>query len=156
MDIEIVEGSKTNIDAKVGIVVSRWNSFVTDKLLDGALDTLKTKGFNDEQIIAVRCPGAFEIPFTSRSLLPKVDGIIALGAIIRGETPHFDYICQAATEGILKLDMENDKPVIFGVLTTDTVQQANERANKNSKFGNKGAEAALAVIEMISLGRKLQ
>jgi 6,7-dimethyl-8-ribityllumazine synthase len=155
MDIEIIQGDTVNNDWKIGIVVTQWNSFVTDKLLQGAWSVLENEGFSEQQVITVHCPGAFEIPFASQTLLPKVDGIITLGAVIRGETPHFDYICQAVTEGVLRLNMEGDKPVVFGVLTTDTVQQAVERADEKSNFGNKGAETALAVIEMISLQRKI-
>ncbi len=155
MDIDIIQGDTVNNDWKIGIVVTQWHSFVTDKLLQGAWNVLKNKGFAEQQVIVVRCPGAFEIPFVSQTLLPKVDGIIALGAVIRGETAHFDYVSKAVTEGVLRLNMEGDKPVVFGVLTTDTVQQAVERTDEKSKFGNKGAETALAVIDMISLRRKI-
>jgi 6,7-dimethyl-8-ribityllumazine synthase len=155
MDIKIIQGNPVSNDWKIGIVVTQWNSFVTDKLLQGAWNILRNKGFTEEQLIIVRCPGAFEIPFVSRALLPKVDGIITLGAVIRGETPHFDYICKAVTEGVLRLNIEGDKPVAFGVLTTDTVRQATERADENSNFGNKGAETALAVIDMISLRQEI-
>jgi 6,7-dimethyl-8-ribityllumazine synthase len=155
MDIDIIQGDTENNDWKIGIVVTQWHSFVTDKLLQGAWNVLKNKGFAEQQVIVVRCPGAFEIPFVSQTLLPKVDGIIALGAVIRGETAHFDYVSKAVTEGVLRLNMEGDKPVVFGVLTTDTVQQAVERTDEKSKFGNKGAETALAVIDMISLRRKI-
>lgn len=155
MDVEIIKGSTDYNNCKIGIVVASWNSFITDKLLEGALDVLKSKGFDASQLVVARCPGAYEIPFTSRMLLPKVDGVITLGAVIRGETPHFDYVCETANNGVLQLNMEHEKPVVFGVLTTDTVQQAQERSDKNSDYGNKGAEAALALIEMISMREKL-
>ncbi len=155
MDIEIIKGDSNQNDFKVGIVVASWNSFVTDKLLEGALEVLQNKGFERHQILVARCPGAYEIPYTSKSLLPKVDGIITLGAVIRGETPHFDYVCETANNGVLQLNMEHPKPVVFGVLTTDTVQQAQERSDENSDYGNKGAEAALALIEMISLKQEI-
>jgi 6,7-dimethyl-8-ribityllumazine synthase len=154
-DIEIIQGDSVDNGWKIGIVVTQWNSLVTDKLLQGAWNVLRNKGFAEQQLIVVRCPGAFEIPFTSRALLPKVDGVITLGTVIRGETAHFDYICKAVTEGVLQLNMEGDKPVVFGVLTTDTVQQATERADEKSDFGNKGAETALAIIDMISLRQKI-
>lgn len=155
MDVEVIKGDKDYNNFKIGIVVAKWNSFITDKLLEGALDVLKSKGFDAAQVVVARCPGAYEIPFTSRMLLPKVDGVITLGAVIRGETPHFDYVCETVNNGVLQLNMEHNKPVIFGVLTTDTVQQAQARSDKNSDYGNKGAEAALALIEMISMKQKL-
>ena len=156
MDIEIIEGDTVKTNYQIGIVVARWNSFVTDKLLDGALNLLDRKGYEEDQIVVARCPGAYEIPFTSKMLLPKVDGVITLGAVIRGETPHFDYVCEAVNGGVMELNMGTDKPVVFGVLTTDTVQQAAERADENSDFGNKGAEAALALLEMLSLKQKIE
>ena len=155
MDVEIIKGNQSEDTYRLGIVVASWNSFITDKLLQGALNVLTRKGYTQEQLIIARCPGAYEIPFASRALLPKVDGIITLGAVIRGQTPHFDYVCEAVNNGIMELNMAFDKPVVFGVLTTDTVQQATERADEKSDFGNKGAEAALALVEMISLKQKL-
>lgn len=155
MDIEIIEGEASSQDTTIGIVLTEWNSFVTDELLQGALDVLKNKGFKKDQVVVARCPGAYEIPFTCRTLLPNVDGVITLGAVIRGETPHFDYISQAVTDGIQQLNMTQNKPVVFGVLTTDTVQQATERADQQSKFGNKGASAALALLKMIYLAGRL-
>ncbi len=141
---------------QIGIVAAKWNSSVTDKLLKGALQTLKTKGYNDEQIITVRCPGTFEIPAAVQMLLPKVAGIAAIGAVIRGQTPHFDYICGAVSNGIMELNIKYNKPVTFGVLTTNTSQQAAERADAESDFGNKGSEAALALVEMLELGERLK
>lgn len=151
MDINIIEGEASSPELKIGIVMTEWNSFVIDELLQGALNVLENKGFNEDQITVMRCPGAYEIPFTSRMLLPHVDGVITLGAVIRGETPHFDYISDAVTDGILQLNMTQDKPVVFGVLTTDTTEQAAERADQSSKYGNKGSAAALALLKMIYL-----
>ncbi len=138
-------------ESKLGIIAAKWNSSITDKLLEGALAALIAKGYKDEQITVARCPGAFEIPAAVQMLLPKVDGVVAIGAVIRGETPHFHYISEAVSSGIMQLNITHNKPVTFGVLTTDTVQQASERADDNSSFGNKGAEAALTLIEMLSL-----
>lgn len=155
MDIEIIEGIAGSKGYQIGIVTTSWHAFITDELLQGSLDVLQSKGWQKDQITVVRCAGAFEIPFASRLLLPRVDGIITLGAVIRGETPHFEYISKAVTEGILGLNMTQNKPVVFGVLTTDTVEQAVERTKQNSKFGNKGADAALALLKMLYLSEKL-
>lgn len=141
---------------KIGIVVARWNSFITDKMLEGSLDVLKNKGIADENIIVVKCPGSYEIPLAVQKLLPAVDGVIALGAVIRGDTPHFDYVCDSVNKGITELNLSSGKPVSFGVLTTDTVQQATERADTGSSKGNKGSEAAIAVLEMLSITEQLQ
>jgi len=140
----------------IGIVISEWNSFVTTLLLEGAVEVLKSKGYNEDQIITVYCPGAYEIPFSAKKLLPKVDGIITLGAVIRGETPHFDYVCMAVNRGVMELNLNSEKPVSFGVLTTNNVSQARERASSGGKKGNKGAEAALALLDMLSIGRKIE
>ena len=155
MTVKTIEAESGENKYQIGIVVAKWNSFITDQLLQGALDLLKNKGFNDQQITVVKCPGAYEIPFTTQLLLPKVDGVVALGAVIRGDTPHFDYVCQAVNNGVLQLNMKQNKPVSFGVLTTDTVQQAAERAGLTEQAGNKGAEATLALLEMLSLCQKL-
>lgn len=156
MKHRIVKGNTENTGSTVGIVVAKWNSFITDELLAGALEVLRQKGVEEEQIVVVRCPGAYEIPFIARQLLPKVDGVITLGAVIRGDTPHFHYVCDAANRGITELNIQGNKPVVFGVLTTDNVQQAQERAGiVESEKGNKGAEAALALLEMINLNRQI-
>lgn len=155
MSHKLLEGNTGDNTFIIGIVVAKWNSFITDELLDGALNALKGKGFEDEQIIVVRCPGAYEIPFTARQLLPKVDGIVTLGAVIRGETPHFDYVCDAANRGITDLNMMGNKPVVFGVLTTDNVKQARERSGLQGDKGNKGAEASLALLEMLTLTKQI-
>ncbi len=147
----IIEGMLEAKGKKFGIVVSRWNQFIVNKLLDGALDALKRHGGDDEHISVAYCPGAFEIPLVAQKMAStgKYDSIIALGAVIRGATPHFDYIASEVTKGIAKITLDTDIPVILGVLTTDTIEQAIERAG--SKSGNKGFEAAMSAIEMSSL-----
>lgn len=155
MSYKLVEGNTEDKAFTVGIVVAKWNSFITDELLDGALNALKNKGFNDEQIIVAKCPGAYEIPFTARQLLPKVDGIVTLGAVIQGDTPHFDYVCDAVNRGITDLNMMGNKPVVFGVLTTDDVEQARERSGLQGDKGNKGTEASLALLEMLRLTKQI-
>ena len=150
----MIEGNVNDRVAKVGVVVARWNSMVTDRLLEGALSALKSKGLNNDQMIVARCPGAFELPLIAKKLLERddIEGIVTLGAVIRGDTPHFDYVCKAVTDGVLELNIRSGKPVIFGVLTTDNVEQALQRCGEK---GNKGAEAALAMLEMISLLKKI-
>lgn len=140
---------------KIGIAAAKWNPSVTDKLLDGALNILTKYGIAADQIEVVRCPGAFEVPPAIQMLLPHVDGAIAIGAVIRGETPHFEYINQAVSNAIMNLNIKHNKPVTFGVLTTNTMQQAAERADSNSSYGNKGAEAALTLIKMLELQEQL-
>lgn len=156
MPVKTIEADLPEHSFDVGIVAARWNSFVTDKMLAGALDLLKGKGIREERIAVVRCPGAYEIPLTVQKLLEKVDGVIALGAVIRGDTPHFDYVCQAVNRGVSELNLSSGKPISFGVLTTDTVEQAEERADASSSKGNKGAEAALALLEMISITQQIE
>lgn len=155
MAIESIKGTTTDNTYTIGVVVAKWNSFITDKLLEGSLNVLRNKGFADEQIKVVYCPGAYEIPLTAKKLIEKVDGVIALGAVIRGDTPHFDYVCEAVNNGVLELNMESGKPVSFGVLTTDNISQAQERAGEGDSSGNKGAEAALALLEMLSVINKI-
>lgn len=152
----ILQGDTDSNDFSIGIAVAKWNSFITDELLEGALNALKSKGFSDEQILVARCPGAYELPFTARKLLAHTDGVITLGAVIQGDTPHFDYVCDAVNRGVTDLNLKGNKPVVFGVLTTDNVDQAQERAGLKGDKGNKGAEAALALIEMISLNEKFE
>jgi len=141
----------------IAIAASKWNSQVTDEMVNGAEEALLAHGVQKEQIHVVRCPGAYELPLTAQFLLekknhqgqPLYDGIVAIGAVIRGETPHFDYICDAVAQGITRLNLDSGRPVAFGVLTTDNVKQALERAGRSK--GNKGAEAALAVLEMLQV-----
>ena len=138
-------------DKKYAIVVARFNHFITDRLLEGCLDTLKRHEVKDEEISIVRVPGAFEIPLAAKKLAKKdgVDAIICLGAVIRGDTPHFDYVCAEVSKGVAAVGLQSEKPVIFGVVTTDNIDQAVQRAGVKS--GNKGAEAAVSAIEMANL-----
>jgi 6,7-dimethyl-8-ribityllumazine synthase len=132
---------------KFGIVVSKWNSKITDKLLDGCLDLLKTKDANDENIKILHVPGSFELVYGCNSLIDKgYDAIIAIGSVIRGETKHFDFICNATSNGIKDLNLLGKCPIIFCVLTDENIQQSIDRSG--GKFGNKGVEAAIAAIEM--------
>lgn len=141
-------------DATVGIVVSRWNSMITEAMLEGAISTLVANGVKKDSITIVRCPGSYEIPLTVQWLLEtkRYEGVIALGVVIRGGTPHFDYVCDAVNQGVLELNLRFSTPVAFGVLTTDDVQQALDRVGDK---GNKGSEAALALLEMITVRRSL-
>lgn len=137
-------------DKKYAVVVARFNHFISDRLLEGCLDTLKRHQVEDDNIDIIRVPGAFEIPLIAKRAAKKdYDGIICLGAVIRGQTSHYDYVCAEVSKGIANVGLESGKPVIFGVLTTDNIEQAVERAG--TKAGNKGSEAALAAIEMVNL-----
>ncbi|MBE0606013.1 MAG: 6,7-dimethyl-8-ribityllumazine synthase [Deltaproteobacteria bacterium] len=152
--VRVLEGDLQGQGVKVSIVVSRFNSFITDRLLEGALDALRRHGVEEKGITVVRVPGSFEIPLgVRRAAGQKVDAVIALGALIRGGTPHFDYLSAEVTKGVAHVMLETGIPVAFGVLTTDTVEQAIERAG--TKAGNKGAEAAQSALEMVSLLRKM-
>ena len=152
---KIIEGKKDAQGLKIGIVVSRYNHFITEKLLDGALDGFKSHGGDDDQVTIVRVPGAFEIPLIADKLAAsgRYDALVCLGAVIRGDTPHFDYVCAAVTRGIGAAVQAHKIPIGFGVLTTDDVQQAMERTG--AKDANKGYEALLTVVEMISVLRQL-
>jgi 6,7-dimethyl-8-ribityllumazine synthase len=152
---KIIEGKKDAQGLKIGIVVSRYNHFITEKLLDGALDGFKSHGGDDDKVTIVRVPGAFEIPLIADKLAAsgRYDGLVCLGAVIRGDTPHFDYVCDAVTRGIGAAVQAHKIPIGFGVLTTNDVQQAMERAG--AKDANKGYEALLTVVEMISVLRQL-
>ncbi|RKD72909.1 6,7-dimethyl-8-ribityllumazine synthase [Sinobaca qinghaiensis] len=147
------EGSMTGQDLKIAVVTGRFNDFITGRLLEGAVGTLKRHGVTEENIDTVWVPGAFEIPYASKKLAQtkKYDAIITLGTVIRGATPHFDYVCSEAAKGVSQVAMNYDLPVIFGVLTTNTIEEAVERAG--TKAGNKGADAALAAIEMANLDK---
>ena len=136
---------------KFALVVSRFNDFITDKLLSGALDALIRSGANDNDIQIVKVPGAFEIPLVAKKMATqkKVSAIICLGAVIRGATPHFDYVSAEVSKGIAQVSLESGVPIIFGVVTTDTIEQAIERAG--TKAGNKGWSAAMSAIEMANL-----
>ncbi len=136
---------------KFAIVVSRFNDFITEKLVSGALDALVRSGARDEDIDLVRVPGAFEIPLMAKRMAAKgrYDAIVCLGAVIRGATPHFDYVSAEVTKGVAVVSLDGDLPVIFGIVTTDTIEQAIERAG--TKAGNKGWSAAMAAVEMANL-----
>jgi len=154
-EIKTVEGGLTVSGARFAIVVSRFNSFVVESLLGGALDALRRHGAEDAGIEVVRVPGAFEMPLVAQKLMQsgRHDAVIALGAVIRGGTPHFDYVAGECTKGLAQASLSTGVPVAFGVLTTDTIEQAIERAG--TKAGNKGAEAAMTAIEMVNLMRSL-
>jgi 6,7-dimethyl-8-ribityllumazine synthase len=154
-DLKILEGYFDGRDLNFAIVVSRFNVFITQKLLEGALDVLKRHYVQEERIYIAWVPGAFEIPLVAKKLAEskKFDAIICLGAIIRGATPHFEYVAAEASKGIAQVMLETGVPVIFGILTTDTIEQAIERAG--TKAGNKGAEAAFTALEMANLLKKI-
>lgn len=156
MTVKTYEGDFVNADGNYAIVVGRFNSFVVESLLEGALDTLKRHGVSDENIRVVRVPGAFEIPLAVKRLAAqkKDDAIIALGAVIRGGTPHFEYVSGESSKGVAQVSLEYDVPVANGILTVNSIEQAVERSG--TKMGNKGSEAALSVIEMVSLLKQLE
>ncbi len=149
--MKTIEGSFTHTSGRYVIAVARFNSFVVESLLEGALDALRRHGVKDAQITLVRVPGAWELPLVVNRLARKgdCDAVIALGAVIRGGTPHFEHVAGECTKGLAQASMEHDVPVAFGVLTVDTIEQAIERAG--TKAGNKGAEAALSALEMVDL-----
>ncbi len=149
--IRTTEGTLGPNQGRYVLVVARWNSFVVEHLLEGALDTLRRHGINEDQMHIVRVPGAFEIPIACQKLAQRddCDAIIALGAVIRGGTPHFEYVAGECTKGLAQVQMETGKPIAFGVLTVDSIEQAVERSG--TKAGNKGAEAAMSALEMVSL-----
>lgn len=151
----VVEGNLSAAGLRFGIVCSRFNSFITDRLLEGALDAIKRSGGDLEAVTIFRTPGAFEIPALVKRVAQKhpCDAIICLGAVIRGATPHFEYIAAEVTKGIAQVQLEADIPISYGVITPDTIEQAIERAG--TKAGNKGFDAALAAIEMATLFRQL-
>ncbi len=151
----VIEGSLDGSGAKVGVVVSRFNSFLNEKLLDGALDCLTRHGVKDEDIDVYWVPGAFEIPLVAKKLASsgKYDAVVCLGSVIRGATYHFQLISAEVTKGLAQVMMDTGKPVAFGVITVETIEQGIERAG--AKSGNKGWDAALAAIEMINLGKQL-
>ncbi len=150
-EIKNYEGGFVINGARFGIVVGRFNSFVVESLVDGAVDALKRHGAKDEDIEIVRVPGAYEIPLATRRLAAskRFDAIITLGAVIRGGTPHFEFVAGECSKGVAQVMMEHDVPVAFGVLTVDTIEQAIERAG--TKAGNKGVEAAMSAIEMVNV-----
>jgi len=156
MTVKVVEGDFVSADGKYAIIVGRFNAFVVESLLEGALDALKRHGVKDEDVRVVRCPGAFEIPLVAQRVAAQKqdDAIIALGAVIRGGTPHFEYVSAESSKGVAQVSMEYGIPVANGILTVNSIEQAIERSG--TKAGNKGAEAALSAIEMVSLLRQLE
>lgn len=156
MSLQTIEGTLQANDGKYAIVVGRWNAFVVESLLNAAMDSLTRHGVAEEDITIIRCPGAFEIPLTVKKVAKtqRFDAIIALGAVIRGGTPHFEFVANECVKGLSSVNLEEEIPVSFGVLTVDTIEQAIERAG--TKAGNKGEEAAMAAFEMVSLLKKLE
>jgi len=152
----MVDGALMAGEARFGIVLGRFNAFVGERLLEGALDTLRRHGAASEHITVVRVPGAFELPLAAQVMAEAgfYDGIIALGAVIRGATPHFDFVAGECVKGLSQVGLKTGVPVALGVLTVDTVAQAVDRAG--AKAGNKGAEAALSILEMVDLLRRLR
>ena len=151
-----LEGNLTTQPIRIGIVVSRFNEFITSRLLGGALDGLRRHGTPDDSIDVAWVPGAFEIPLAAQRLAKsgRYDAVICLGAVIRGSTSHYDYVCSEVSKGVAQVALNSDIPVMFGVLTTDTIEQAVERAG--TKAGNKGSECAQGAIEMVNLIRELE
>ncbi|MFZ5797344.1 MAG: 6,7-dimethyl-8-ribityllumazine synthase [Desulfobulbus sp.] len=148
---KFIEGNLNGAGRKLGIVVARFNSFISEKLLDGAMDALVRSGVDSGDIEVARVPGAFEIPLVTQRMAKsgKYDAVICLGAVIRGATPHFDFVAGEVAKGTAQVMLDTGVPVLFGVLTTETIEQAIERAG--SKAGNKGSEVAVAALEMINL-----
>jgi 6,7-dimethyl-8-ribityllumazine synthase len=153
--MQTIEGDFTASDARMAFVVSRFNGFIVERLLEGAVDTLGRHGVSEDQLTTVRVPGAWEMPFAAQRLAKsgKYEAVIALGCVIRGGTPHFDYVAGEAAKGVSSVSVQQDVPVIFGVLTTETIEQAIERAG--TKAGNNGSQAAMSALEMVSLARQL-
>ena len=149
--VKILEGQLIAKGKRFGIVVSRFNDFITEKLLSGALDALTRNGAKENDILIIKVPGAFEIPLAAKKAAQtgRYDAVICLGAVIRGATPHFDYVCAEVSKGVAQVGLDFGLPVIFGVLTTDTVEQAIDRAG--TKSGNKGWQAAMSAVEMANL-----
>ncbi len=154
--MKIYEGKMTSKDMRVGIVVARFNEFITSKLLGGAIDALTRHDVSEDSIDVAWVPGAFEIPLIAQKMAKsgKYDAVIALGAVIRGSTTHYDYVCSEVSKGIANVSMNSDIPVMFGVVTTENIEQAIERAG--TKAGNKGYDCALGAIEMVNLIREIE
>jgi len=154
-NIKVIEGDFKASSAQFALVVSRWNSFVVDHLLEGAVDTLRRHGITEKQMTIVKVPGAFEIPLAVKKIVEqkRFDAVIALGAVIRGGTPHFEYVAGECVKGLGQIGLSSGVPVSFGVLTVDTLEQAIERSG--TKAGNKGSEAAQSALEMVNLLKQL-
>ncbi|HIE59098.1 MAG TPA: 6,7-dimethyl-8-ribityllumazine synthase [Persephonella sp.] len=146
-----IEGKLSAKGFRFAIIVSRFNSLITEKLLEGAIDCIVRHNGDEKNITIIRIPGSFEIPLTAKKLAKsgKFDAVICLGAVIRGDTPHFDYVANEVTKGIAQVSLETEIPISYGILTTDTIEQAIERAG--TKMGNKGFDAALTAIEMVNV-----
>jgi 6,7-dimethyl-8-ribityllumazine synthase len=153
---KVYEGQLDARGLKLALVLSRFNSFITERLLEGAMDALKRHGGEDQDWSVVRVPGAFELPLAAKKLAEggRYDAVVALGAVIRGATPHFDYVAAEVAKGLAQVSLQSGVPVAFGVLTCDTIEQAVERAG--AKAGNKGFDAALTAMEMVNLFRDLE
>ena len=153
--MKVIQGDFLGKDLKIGIVAGRFNEFITGKLISGAEDSLRRHGISDENIFLVWVPGAYEIPFIAKKMAKsgKYDAIIALGAVIKGSTPHFDYVCSEVSKGVASVGLEVEIPVIFGVLTTNSIEEAIERAG--TKAGNKGFDAGMTAIEMVNLLKEI-
>ncbi len=154
MPYRTFQGSLNAANLRIGIVVSRFNEFITEQLAKGALDTLAKHGCPHENITFVKVPGAWELPIAARAMAAQCDAIVALGAVVRGDTPHFEYVAGGAATGLSRVSLDTGVPVAFGVLTTDDLQQAMDRAG--GKSGNKGSEAAEAAIELANLMKALK
>ena len=154
--MKVIEGNLVAQELRMGIVAGRFNEFIVSRLVGGAIDALKRHGVASEKIEVAYVPGAFEIPLVAKKMAQseKYDADICLGAVIKGSTPHFDYVCAEASKGIASVAMQTEKPVIFGILTTDTIEQAIERAG--TKAGNKGYDAAVTAIEMVNLLKQFE
>jgi 6,7-dimethyl-8-ribityllumazine synthase len=155
MSNTIIEGDFSASSGQYALIVSRWNSFVVESLKDGALDTLRRHGISEDKVSIYYVPGAFEFPLVAQKIAAKgtFDAIIALGAVIRGGTPHFDYVAGECTKGLAQVSLNTGVPITFGVLTVDSIEQAIERSG--TKAGNKGVEAAATALEMVSLLGKI-
>ena len=156
MSHQVLEGQLSATGLKIGIVVSRFNDFITKALLEGAIDAIKRHGGSESEIMVAWVPGAYEIPLAVKAMTNsgKFDGVVALGCVIRGATSHYDHIASAVTSGISSVSLESGIPVAFGVITVESIEQAIERAG--SKAGNKGAEAAMTVVEMANLLKQIK
>jgi len=154
MPYRTFQGNLDGTDLRIGVVVSRFNEFITEALAKGALETLEKYGCRREDIMVVKVPGAWELPAAAQAIASRCDAIVALGAVVRGDTPHFDYVAGGAATGLNQVGIQTGVPIAFGVLTTDNMQQAMDRAG--GKSGNKGSEAAEVAIELATLLRQLK
>ena len=154
MSNRVLQGSLDASGLRIGVIVSRFNEFITEQLAKGALEVLQKQGCRPENMHFVKVPGAWELPIAAKHLVPRCDAIVALGAVVRGDTPHFDYVAGGAADGLQRVSLDSGVPIAFGVLTTDTLQQAMDRAG--GKSGNKGSEAAEVAIELANLTRQLK